>query len=71
MEKLSIILGKGIQKISKIRGGGSALPGLVVEKTNPEKNIDMNIIQTYIKIVLPFFFKKRYNVFSHLCFFHK
>ena len=32
---------------------------------------NMNIIQTYIKIVLPFFFKKRYNVFSHLCFFHK
>ena len=36
MEKVSIILGKTVQKISKIRGnGGSALPGLVIERTNP------------------------------------
>ena len=36
MEKLSIILGKSIQAVTKIRGsGGSALPGLVVEKTSP------------------------------------
>ena len=36
MDSFSILLGKGIQKISKLRGGGgSALPGLVVEKTNP------------------------------------
>ena len=35
MEKLSIILGKSVQALSKIRGGGSALPGLVVEKTSP------------------------------------
>ena len=36
MDSLSIILGKGIQKISKLRGGGgSALPGLVIERTNP------------------------------------
>lgn len=36
MEKLSILLGKSVQKISRLRGnGGSALPGLIVEKTNP------------------------------------
>jgi UDP-N-acetylmuramyl tripeptide synthase len=36
MDSFSILLGKGIQKISKLRGGGgSALPGLVIEKTNP------------------------------------
>lgn len=35
MEKISIILGKTVQKVSKIRGGGSALPGLVIERTNP------------------------------------
>lgn len=42
MEKVSIILGKTVQKISKLRGnGGSALPGLVIERTNPNfvKNI--------------------------------
>lgn len=38
----SIALGKSIQKISQLRGGGSALPGLVVEKTSP----------TFIKSVL-------------------
>ena len=36
MEKVSIILGKAVQKISHLRGsGGSALPGLVIERTNP------------------------------------
>ncbi len=35
MEKLSIIIGKCVQKISRLRGGGSAFPGLVVEKINP------------------------------------
>ncbi len=36
MKKLSIILGKTVQKISCLRGnGGSALPGLVIERTNP------------------------------------
>ena len=36
MEKVSIILGKSIQKITQLRGnGGSALPGLVIERTNP------------------------------------
>lgn len=36
MEKLSIILGKSVQKVTRLRGnGGSALPGLVIEKTNP------------------------------------
>lgn len=36
MEKVSILLGKTVQKITRLRGnGGSALPGLVVERTNP------------------------------------
>ena len=36
MEKISIALGKTVQKVSRIRGnGGSALPGLVIERTNP------------------------------------
>lgn len=36
MEKLSILLGKGIRKATKLRGGsGSALPGLVIERVNP------------------------------------
>ena len=36
MKKLSIILGKSVQKVSRLRGNsGSALPGLVVERTNP------------------------------------
>ena len=42
MEKVSILLGKTVQKITRLRGnGGSALPGLVVERTNPKfiKNI--------------------------------
>ena len=42
MEKVSIILGKSVQKISRLRGnGGSALPGLVIERTNPNfvKNV--------------------------------
>ena len=36
MEKISIIIGKAIQKATKLRGnGGSALPGLVIERINP------------------------------------
>ncbi len=36
MKKISIILGKTVQKVSKIRGGsGSALPGFVIEKLDP------------------------------------
>ncbi len=36
MEKVSILIGKGVQKITHLRGGGgSALPGLVVERINP------------------------------------
>ena len=36
MEKISILLGKAVQKITRLKGnGGSALPGLVIEKTNP------------------------------------
>jgi UDP-N-acetylmuramyl tripeptide synthase len=35
MKNVSIILGKSVQKISRLRGnGGSALPGLVVERTD-------------------------------------
>ena len=37
MERISILLGKGIQKVTHLRGGGgSALPGLVVERINPK-----------------------------------
>ena len=37
MDNLSIILGKGAKFISKLKGsGGSAFPGLVVEKTSPD-----------------------------------
>ena len=37
MEKISIIVGKAVSKITRIRGnGGSALPGLVVERLNPK-----------------------------------
>lgn len=37
MERLSILLGKSVQKITRLRGnGGSALPGLVIERTNPK-----------------------------------
>ncbi len=35
MKKTSILAGKAIQKLSRLRGGGSALPGLVIEKTDP------------------------------------
>lgn len=36
VKKISIVLGKTVQRISKIKGGsGSALPGLVVEKIDP------------------------------------
>lgn len=35
-DRLTIFLGKIIQKIAKIKGGGSALPGLFIEKTNPQ-----------------------------------
>lgn len=35
MLRISIFIGKLIQKISRLRGGGSALPGLVVERINP------------------------------------
>lgn len=35
-KQLVTILGKTVKKIAKIRGGGSALPGLVVEKIDPD-----------------------------------
>lgn len=34
-DKVSIILGKIVRSISRIRSGGSALPGLIIEKINP------------------------------------
>ncbi len=37
MEKLSILIGKGAQKITHLRGsGGSALPGLIIERIDPK-----------------------------------
>lgn len=36
IRRISTPLGKGIKTISKLRGGGSALPGLVVEKIDPD-----------------------------------
>lgn len=43
MKKLSIILGKSVQKISRLRGNsGSALPGLVVERT--DKHFIRNVL---------------------------
>ena len=33
---VSTIIGKGVQSIARLRGGGSALPGLVVEKIDPQ-----------------------------------
>lgn len=35
MDRFSIILGKAVKKAAKIKGGGSALPGLFMEKINP------------------------------------
>ena len=37
MERLSIFIGKSVQKITHLRGGGgSALPGLVIERIDPK-----------------------------------
>lgn len=35
MSQIVTFIGKSVQKIAKLRGGGSALPGLVVEKISP------------------------------------
>ena len=35
MKKASILIGKAIRKLSRLHGGGSALPGLVIEKLDP------------------------------------
>lgn len=35
MNKTTILTGKLVQKLSRLHGGGSALPGLVIEKTDP------------------------------------
>ena len=34
--RFSILLGKAVQKVARIRGGGSALPGLFIEKVSPD-----------------------------------
>ena len=41
---ISIIIGKIVQSILRIKGGGSALPGLIVEKINP--NFISNILES-------------------------
>ena len=33
---VSTIIGKGVQSVARLRGGGSALPGLVIEKIDPQ-----------------------------------
>ncbi|WP_129693229.1 Mur ligase family protein [Candidatus Nanosynsacchari sp. TM7_ANC_38.39_G1_1] len=38
-QRLSTMIGKGVKKMARLRGGGSALPGLVIE------NIDPNFMQ--------------------------
>ena len=35
-QMISTIIGKGVKKVAKLRGGGSALPGLVIEKIDPK-----------------------------------
>ncbi|WP_026532004.1 Mur ligase family protein [Arthrobacter sp. H41] len=35
MNPLSVLVGKAVRRASKLRGGGSALPGLVVERLDP------------------------------------
>lgn len=35
LPSISIIIGKAVRAVSRLRGGGSALPGLVVEKIDP------------------------------------
>ena len=32
MIRITTLVGKGVQRAARLRGGGSALPGLVVEK---------------------------------------
>lgn len=43
MRKSTILIGKTIQKLSRLRGGGSALPGLVIERLDP------NFIKTILE----------------------
>lgn len=35
-QMISTIIGKSVKKVTQLRGGGSALPGLVVEKIDPD-----------------------------------
>ena len=48
---LTILIGKFIQKLARLRGGGSALPGLVIEKINPNF-LNQFYSQYYLKITL-------------------
>lgn len=41
MKNASIFIGKTVQKLSRLRGGGSALPGLVIEKLDPNFGKDI------------------------------
>jgi UDP-N-acetylmuramyl tripeptide synthase len=41
MNKLAVIIGKSARFASRLRGGGSALPGLVVEKIDPDFMADI------------------------------
>lgn len=38
-QRISTMIGKGVKKMARLRGGGSALPGLIIE------NIDPNFMQ--------------------------
>lgn len=35
-QMISTIIGKSVKKVAKLRGGGSALPGLIIEKIDPK-----------------------------------
>jgi UDP-N-acetylmuramyl tripeptide synthase len=43
MNKLAVIIGKSVRRLSRLHGGGSALPGLVVEKIDP--NFMANVLK--------------------------
>ena len=49
-QMISTIIGKGVKKVARLRGGGSALPGLVIEKIDPKfiqrtlKNLPQGVV---------------------------
>ena len=49
---LTTILGKTVQRAARLRGGGSALPGLVVEKINPKYTADLLSTLEYGTVVI-------------------